>query len=214
MKRKIVCLGDSVTEGCFELFATSYGFDTIRDGEHCYAAYLQTMLGDGWEIINSGVSGNNCRMAKERVEKDVLAHKPEFCVVCLGLNDMTGDLEWHKNHMRTIFDDLAKSGVKPVLLTPPVACTYVHPKVGDFAMKAAENISAAQNAGKLDGIVESDRLLAKEYGAPVCDFYAFKKAQNILGRDTTEDLSNYINHPSREEHKLMAAMLYGIFLNV
>ncbi|MBO4217473.1 MAG: hypothetical protein J5940_05985 [Clostridia bacterium] len=213
MKRKIVCLGDSVTEGCFELYQTSYGFDTIRDKESCYVTRLGMLLGDGWEVVNAGVSGNNSRMAMERVEKDVTALKPEFCVVCLGLNDMTDLLERHQKHMSTIFAALRENGIKPVLLTPPVACTYIHRGITDYTRQAAEKISAAQNAGNLDRIVESDRLLAKEYGTSVCDFYAFKTAQRLMGRDTTEDLSNYINHPSRDEHRIMAAMLYGLFLN-
>ena len=212
MKRKIVCLGDSVTEGCFELFSTEYGFDTVRDAKNCYVTLLSGLLGDGWEVVNAGVSGNNSRMAKERVERDVIARRPEFCVVCLGLNDMTDRFEKHCDNMAAIFSSLAENGVKPILLTPPVPCDYVHENVGGFAVRAAENISKAQNDGALDRMVESDRRLAREYGAPVCDFYAFKTAQRLMGRDVTADLSNYINHPSREEHKLMAAMLYGTVL--
>lgn len=213
MGRKIVCLGDSVTEGCFELYQTSYGFDTIRDRESCYVTVLGRLLGDGWEVVNAGISGNNSRMAMERVEKDVISLKPEFCVVCLGLNDMTDTLERHQKHMSTIFKALTDNGIKPVLLTPPVACTYVHPEISDYTRQAAERISAAQNAGNLDRMVESDRKLAASCGALVCDFYAFKTAQRLLGCDTTLDLSNYINHPSREEHKIMASLLYGVFLN-
>ena len=214
MKRKIVCLGDSVTEGCFELFQTSYGFDTVRDPENCYVTLLSKVLGSGWEVVNAGVSGNNSRMAKERVEKDVIAEKPEFCVVCLGLNDMTDAFEKHCANMEAIFSSLVSNGIKPVLLTPPVACTYIHPDVGDFARLAAEKISSAQNGGALDRMTEADRRLAAKYGAPICDFYAFKTAQRLMGRDTTEDLSNYINHPSREEHKVMAALLYATFITL
>lgn len=76
MKRKIVCLGDSVTEGCFELFETPTGIDTVRDKENCYATLLGRLLGDGWEVVNAGVSGHNSGMADERVERDVL---PQAC---------------------------------------------------------------------------------------------------------------------------------------
>ncbi len=211
MKRKIVCLGDSVTEGCFELFETSYGFDTVRDKENCYVTLLGRLLGDGWEVINAGVSGNNSRMADERTERDVLPHEPEFCTVCLGLNDMTDRLEKHNYHMRTIFGKLKDAGIKPVLLTPPVPCDYVFSGISDFSRKAAENIAEAQIRGALDEMVACDRKLAAEYGAPVCDFYAFKTAQKMLGRDVTLDLCNYINHPSREEHRLIAALLWSLF---
>ena len=211
MKRKIVCLGDSVTEGCFELFETACGLDAIRDKENCYVTLLGRLLGDGWEVVNAGVSGHNSGMADERVERDVLPHEPEFCIVCLGLNDMIDSLEKHTFHMRSIFGKLKAAGITPVLLTPTVPCDYVYPKISDFSRKAAESVAKAQNEGALDEMVASDRKLAAEFGAPICDFYAFKTAQKMLGRDVTLDLSNYINHPSREEHKLIAAFLWSAF---
>ena len=41
---KIVFLGDSITEGCFELFQTETGFDTVRDPERGYVSILRRRL--------------------------------------------------------------------------------------------------------------------------------------------------------------------------
>ena len=38
-------------------------------------------------FINAGVGGNNTNMARARLERDVLAHKPDWVVVMMGTND-------------------------------------------------------------------------------------------------------------------------------
>ena len=42
--KKIVFFGDSVTEGCFELYPASYGFDTVRRPEKAYPAIVTRAL--------------------------------------------------------------------------------------------------------------------------------------------------------------------------
>ena len=38
-------------------------------------------------IINAGISGNNSTDGLNRLERDVIAYKPDLTVVCFGLND-------------------------------------------------------------------------------------------------------------------------------
>ena len=45
-------------------------------------------------------------------------------------------------------------------------------------------------------------------GAAICDVYAKWKRMNALGINTTRLLANYINHPTRELHKVFAEVLF------
>jgi lysophospholipase L1-like esterase len=51
-------------------------------------------------VINSGVPGNTTVIAKERFEKDVLAHKPDVVIIQFGTNDAAVDV-W-KNPPETV----------------------------------------------------------------------------------------------------------------
>ena len=50
--------------------------------------------------------------------------------------------------------------------------------------------------------------IAAELGVAVADAYAKWKALEAEGMDVTENLANYINHPSRELHQLFADALF------
>ena len=43
---------------------------------------------NGYEIRNTGVSGNTVRLLSERWQKDVLDHKPDYLSVMIGVNDV------------------------------------------------------------------------------------------------------------------------------
>ena len=58
------------------------------------------------------------------------------------------------------------------------------------------------------GYMDEARQMAAERGIPVCDCYAEWKRMAAEGRDTTVMLCNYINHPTREMHKLFADKLF------
>ena len=60
--KKTVFFGDSVTEGCFELYPTDYGFDTVRRPENAYPAIVTRALkekyGENAVTVNAGRSGD------------------------------------------------------------------------------------------------------------------------------------------------------------
>lgn len=84
VKRKVVCVGDSITYGA--------GVGKNRDWQS-YPAYLQRFLGDGYEVINYGISG---RMLLDYgkypyVDEDYyqisLDEKADIYILMLGTND-------------------------------------------------------------------------------------------------------------------------------
>src|SRR6266478_2934092 len=82
-KIKVACIGAGITEGA-----------TLENRKtQSYPAQLQTMLGEGYEVVNYGVSG--CTMLRKGDKpywnmpayKEALAYKPNIVLIDLGGND-------------------------------------------------------------------------------------------------------------------------------
>lgn len=84
-----------------------------------------------YNVINSGVPGNSTELAKERFERDVLAHKPQITIIQLGINDSMIDvwknppankpripIETYEKNMRYFIDKLEKIGCRTILMGP------------------------------------------------------------------------------------------------
>lgn len=103
----IVCLGDSITHAG-------------------YPADLAKTL--GVSVINAGVPGNTSRQGLARLQKDVLAHKPEVVVVLFATNDNRQDaprihvsVPEYEQNLTTIIERCRGIGAKVVLGTiPPI----------------------------------------------------------------------------------------------
>lgn len=77
MAKKLVVLGDSISEG--------YGVTQ----ESAYPALLEKKIkaaGKDWTVINSGVSGSTTASAKSRIQW-LLKSKPDLVFLALGAND-------------------------------------------------------------------------------------------------------------------------------
>ena len=235
---KIVFLGDSVTEGCFELYQKGSGFDTIRDPGFCYASILGRMFqeaypgktvtvrrmsslaqpeptenaaetGGAWlELVNAGISGNTAEDGLRRLERDVISESPDIAVVCFGLNGATVTPEEYGATMEAIFRQLKEHAIRPVFLTPNMMNTYMKPDLPDYLIDAAQKCMNRQVSGELDRRMAAGAEAARKQGVPVCDVYALWKRMASYGVDTTSLLVNAINHPTREAHRLFADALF------
>lgn len=87
-------LGDSVTDGCFELRMRQDGsIEPVYDRDHVYHRVLEQLLHTLYptvalNMINAGINGTSSVTGNERLERDVLAYHPDLTVVCFGLNDV------------------------------------------------------------------------------------------------------------------------------
>jgi lysophospholipase L1-like esterase len=106
-RTRVVCFGDSITKA---------GYPTV----------LGKALGDGVEVTNAGVNGNTTAQALRRMEKDVLAHKPDVVVVFFGTNDcrlaepkVHVPVERYRANLQAMIDAVTKGGGRVVLCTPP-----------------------------------------------------------------------------------------------
>lgn len=213
----IAFLGDSVTQGCFELYKKQDGgIETIFEKESTYHGYLNRMLSVIYpsvpvNIINAGISGGNAPHGLERLERDVLRFQPDLTVVCFGLNDSGAGEEGigrYKEALEGIFDRLKENGSEIIFMTPNMMNTYVSMELTDQEMRAiAGNTQNTQNLGKLEKYLEEAKLLCVARDVKVCDCYAKWKKLEKNGVDTTRLLANRINHPTREMNWLFAVSL-------
>ena len=159
-------------------------------------------------ILNAGVAGDNAPMAVARLERDIMTHKPHICVVNFCLNDLSETVEEYTAALREIFTRLMAADIRPILLTPSMLNTYVHPDTIPMYKDFAAVTAAWHQSGLMDTYVEAAKALAAELGVAVADAYAKWKALEAEGMDVTANLANYINHPSRELHQIFADALF------
>lgn len=210
----IAFLGDSVTQGCFELYKKGDNdFETVFDQRHSYersvADFLATLFPEcPVNTINAGISGDFSGRGAKRVERDVLRHEPDLTVVCYGLNDCgrsEESVEKYRAHLRSIFEQVLAAGSELIFMTPNMMNTKISPTLAEPVLQEiARDTASKQNEGFFDAHIEAARALCKEMHVPLCDCYAIWKTLFQKGVDTTELLSNKINHPTRQMNKLFA----------
>ena len=123
--KTIVAFGDSITAPRKNVITYS---DIIRE------EFKKKNL--NVKVINSGVGGNTSAMAKERFEKDVLAHKPDVVIIQLGTNDAAVDvwknppatesrvsIDVYEQNLRQFITKLKAQKAKIILVTIPSSMT-------------------------------------------------------------------------------------------
>ena len=218
----IAFYGDSVTQGCFELYKVGEaGHQTIFDKTSVYHAKITQILSVLYptvpvNIINAGISGNGAKGALKRLERDVLKFHPDLTVVCFGLNDSGGGLEGlqdYKDSLEQIFSQLEDVGSEIIFMTPNMMATEVSCHVTDpHFIAIAEDACKRQNEGIMDQYMQAAKEVCAQHGVRVCDCYEQWKALAASGVDVTELLANKINHPTREMHWLFAYSLVETML--
>jgi len=150
---RIVFLGDSITEAG----AGPHGYVTLAR-----RALAEKIPAAPPEVIGAGISGNRVPDLLARLDRDVLARKPDVVVVYIGINDV-----WHSQNgrgtpraefekgLRTLVEKIRASGAKAVLCTPTV--------IGE--KKAGTNPLDAM----LDDYAGVTRAVAADMKAPLID---------------------------------------------
>ena len=215
----IVAFGDSVTQGCFEVYDNGDG-STIRvvyDMKNAYHAYLSSLINEIYPyaavtVVNAGISGDSTEGGLKRMERDVVSKNPDLVIISFGLNDCVVKgkdyADTYADNLRQMFKRIAEAGSEIIYMTPPMMCKTVRPEVeGELLRKIASDVATAQNAGLLDLYCEKGMAVANECGVTVCDLHKKWNKLAECGVDTDLLLSNYINHPTREMTKLTARTL-------
>lgn len=219
----IAFLGDSVTQGCFELDfeRTDGGFEPIYDYEAVYHRKVAKLLNMFFpkapiQIINAGVSGSSAVGALERIENDVVRYMPDLTVVCLGLNDFVKGMSAiaeYGDSLAAIFEILLKNKSEVIFMTPNRCPARVTKKLNPYCGKWIEDIENNVANGTMDRYMEKARTVCREYNIPVCDCYKKWELLEKSGVDITSLLANSLNHPTREMHWLYAVSLVETMMN-
>ena len=210
----IAFLGDSVTQGCFECFENMKGqIDTIFESGESYAEKTKKILAKlyptvPFAVINAGISGGTTKSALERIERDVLAYQPDLTVVCFGLNDTTlGEkgIPSYAENLEKIFSLLKEKNIETIFMTPNSMSFEQSPFLSIESLKSLSLVFADyMKQGLMDKYMETALAAAKKYEVKVCDCYSIWKTMQDAGVNTTELLSNKLNHPDREMQWLFA----------
>lgn len=209
----IVCLGDSVTHGCFELEEQCAGRPTpLCRPWQTVAMKLQRRLSGLYPfaaptVLNAGVGGDNIEGMLNRLERDVLSFQPDLVILEAGLNDCCdGQLspEAFGERVGVLMDRVLQSGAGMLLLTPNAMCSRVHENIAGMERwtEFVNRVVELQNGGVMSAYVEAERQAARRRGVPVADAYARWMQMERQGVDTTSLLANCINHPTEEMHDL------------
>jgi lysophospholipase L1-like esterase len=201
----IAFTGDSVTQGCFDVYTNADGkLDTRFDQTAAYSEKVKRILAllfpaANVTVVNAGLSGGTAARGLKRLERNVLSFQPDLTVVCYGLNDSNQreeGLEKYRDSLRGIFTELKAHGSEVIFLTPNLATDRVDCSIRDpEALAAAQRISGTVNDGWPDKYIAAAKAVCEEEGVPVCDCRALWKALRDGGVDITALLANKINHP-------------------
>jgi len=204
----IVCIGDSVTQGCFLTSSDKYKqwdvFEsyTVKLHRALYELYPHKVF----NVINSGIGGTTAAQAVVRFDRDVLSYHPDLVIIAFGVNDF-GDLALYEKSIGEMTSKLKELGIPCIYMTEHMMNTYsaedTAPENKDYSVTTAK----AQTDGTMDTLFEHGKKAARENGAAVCDVYSKWKKMSQAGVDVTTLLANRINHPIGKMHDLFVSSL-------
>ncbi|MBN2582961.1 MAG: hypothetical protein JXL80_07830 [Planctomycetes bacterium] len=211
----IAFLGDSITaqqpkdfadgKGSFVDRFTTYLKETYPDREVTVTDKGTVVEPQGSQIVivKAGVGGNDSGQGLARIDKDVLAHKPDAVVVMFGVNDENVKSHGAKNlvstkqygeNLTTIVEKVRGVGAEPVLMTT--------------SMKM---LAWSSTGGNLDEYAATARQVAK--AKKVCLVDNFKAWEDLprRGYNYAVFLGTCINHPVDLGHDLFFRGLKAAF---
>lgn len=214
-------LGDSVTQGCFECYRTGEkSLETefrVNDGYHMKLrslfekCYPRTPI----NMIHAGISGDNARSGLERLERDVIAYKPDLTVVSFGLNDScqgAENLDAYRNSLKEILKKLKDSGSEVIFMTQNLLADRASFEVCDELREIYAGMTVHSDDFLL--YMEAARQVCMELEVPVCDCTKKWLKLKESGVDIVRLLSNRINHPTEEGHWMFAVSLFEMIMEL
>lgn len=187
---KIVCLGDSITEGC------------LVTPETRWTALLANRLGEAYEVVNCGLAARcvleagDYPICRESVYQEALDARGDVVLIALGTNDSKQE-NWPWKHefednYRRLIEDFRK-GRPGVVIYCLLAVPSQEPWLGGISRERIKH-----------GINPMISRVAGEAGCPVIDLYSV-----LEGR---EDLLEDGVHPGAQGHVLLADYLAHVLV--
>ncbi len=187
--KTIVCLGDSITYG----YDNNSKMKSYTQVATPYPSALQSLLGDRYQVINSGNTGWQAKQTLNHLNNLVFKFKPDVVILMLGINDARGSRQGlpvfqndYYRDMKKIITRIQDKDIKVMLLTPtPV----LNPRVKYF------NRVAIEVAKELDiDYIDMHKAIARQL-----------KADNIQLKDVLKDRV----HLSQDYYLKLANIVYN-----
>jgi len=181
----VVCLGDSVTVGGN---ATSQE----RNFVGLFGAGLRERYPEAEiRVINAGVGGTNSDFGLERLDRDVLVHKPDLVVV-----EFVNDMGFRSDKIRRNYDALIER---------------IRAEGGEILLLTPHFTRSVWMSERFHEAAQALRDVAYEQRVALGDVTASWAAMSRVGVPYEALLANGINHPDDRGHRLYADTLLAFF---
>lgn len=181
----IVAFGDSITGVYYHTGGRRAWADMLR------IALEKTFPETQISMHNAGISGNTTTQGLARIERDVLAKRPDLVVVMFGMNDVVrSPIEDFDANLREITRRCRAAGAAVVLATP----NSVYENPGRPMARLAE-------------YAERVRRVATEEHVVLADCYAAYEALRADDANAWRLLMSETIHPNMNGHKLFAEVM-------
>lgn len=186
-KIKIVCLGDSLTEG----------FGVARDER--WSDLLAKEL--PFEFINEGISGDTTGGMLARFDSDVIAHQPSHLIIMGGTNDLSFNLPDGMiiSNILAMTRRARQHQIAAIIGIP----TPFHDEL--YIFSDDQFLTSQSFSERLTGYQRQLKIFAQEDGLPVIDFSE--------GMGPSFFLSDGV-HPNAAGHELMKSHALAYLTNL
>lgn len=170
-------------------------------------------------IVNAGYNGNNTVELLARVDKDVIAKKPQLVVMMIGTNDMLNlrnilTVQEYKKHYQELIDIIKKHAKLMLMTIPPINVEYLKQRV-DQTHYAPDGPQAR---------VDSANAVVRELAAKnKCHLIDLNKILLACGGSTEDKESLFQNvpnfnindgvHPTANGYKVIGTAVYQAIVN-
>lgn len=182
---RIVAFGDSITGLYYHTGGQRAWCDLLGN------ALAQVFPAARLEMINAGVSGNTSGAGLARIERDVVARRPQLVVVMFGMNDAArAPREQFVTNLKTIVARCRAAGAAVVLCTPN--SVYPNPQ---------------RPIERLADFAQAVREVAGELEVPLADCYRAYEERRASNPLAWKLLMSETIHPSLRGHRLFAEVM-------
>ena len=197
---KLLFIGDSITD-CGRSQPAGEGlFDALGKG---YVAQVDALLGTVYahlaiRVVNQGISGNNVLSLRDRWERDVLNHKPDWLSVMIGINDVWRQYDIPKQKEAHVLPDVYERTLADLVTrTKPLLKGLV--LMTPFYIESNKKDAMRATMDKYGSIVKK---VGAKHGAIVVDTQA--AFDEVLKHYYAATLAWDRVHPSQTGHMVLA----------
>ncbi|GHB74879.1 SGNH/GDSL hydrolase family protein [Persicitalea jodogahamensis] len=145
-------------------------------------------------VIVTAIGGENAQKGNERMEKEVLVHRPDVLLIDYALNDRALGLEKAKVAWQDMIRKAQAQDIKVILLTP----------------SPDQRVDIAQAGNPLEQHAQQIRRLAEKYHIGLAD--PFTEFEEIAKAGMIKEYMSHVNHPNLAGHQLIAEAISAWFV--